>query len=62
VRFTPKADWGAAIDELARLYEEDRLLVVTSMVAISMDRIRGMAARTFADSFQFRKTKEPDDG
>lgn len=52
----------SAIDQLASLYDEDRLLVVTSLSEIAMNRIRGMAARTFADAFQLRKKKGQDDG
>lgn len=51
-----------AMDEIAALYDEDRLLVVRTLTEISMDRIRGMAARAFADAFQLRRKKEDGDG
>ncbi|HVI02648.1 MAG TPA: hypothetical protein VM869_28275 [Enhygromyxa sp.] len=50
----------AALDEIAVLYEEDRLLVVRTLTEISLDKIRGIAARRFADAFQLRKKKEED--
>jgi DNA-binding IclR family transcriptional regulator len=62
VRIAPKDEDGAALNELARLYDEDRVLVVKTLSTIALDRIRGMAARTFADAFQLRKKKDRDDG
>lgn len=52
----------AAVAELVELYDEDRILVVRALSQISMDKIRGMAARTFADAFKLRKKREDDDG
>jgi hypothetical protein len=48
---------------LVEIYEADRLLVIRVLSELAMDRIRGMAARTFADAFNLRK-KPPggDDG
>lgn len=62
VRLVPKDDDGAALSELAQVYEEDSVVVVKALSAISVDRIRSMAARTFADAFQLRRKKENDDG
>jgi predicted transcriptional regulator len=62
VRIAPKDDDGAALNELAKLYDEDRVLVVKTLSTIAMDRIRGMAARTFADAFQLRKKQDDHDG
>jgi predicted transcriptional regulator len=62
VRIVPKAEQGAALNELAKLYEDDSVVVVKALSQISMDRIRGMAARTFADAFQLRRKPEDDDG
>lgn len=62
VRLVPKDGDGAALSELAQAYEEDSVLVVKALSAISVDRIRSMAARTFADAFQLRRKKEDDDG
>jgi hypothetical protein len=50
-----------AMDEIATLYDEDRLLVVRTLTEIALDRLRGMAARAFADAFQLRKKKENDE-
>lgn len=49
-----------ALGEIAELYEEDRLLVVQTLTEISMDKLRGMAARTFADAFRIRRKNEED--
>jgi hypothetical protein len=52
----------AQLAELARIYDEDRVLVVTTLSNIAMSRIRGMAARTFSDAFMVRKPKKDEDG
>jgi hypothetical protein len=49
------------IDELVRLYREDPLAIAKALGDISMDRIRNMASRAFANAFVFRK-KPPKDG
>jgi hypothetical protein len=51
-----------AMDEIAAIYDDDRLLVVRTLTEISMDKIRGMAARAFADAFQLRRKKDNEDG
>jgi hypothetical protein len=50
-----------AMDEIATVYDDDRLLVVRTLTELSMNRIRGMAARAFADAFQLRRKKEDGD-
>ena len=62
VRLTLPADDGKALGELTDLYEEDRITVVRMMSEVAMDKIRGMAARTFADAFTLKKKKEDGDG
>lgn len=61
-RLTPGSEDLAAIDELVQVYDDDRILVVRTLSEIAMDKIRGMAARTFADAFHFRKKKDGQDG
>lgn len=61
-RLTASAEDLAAVKELVDLYDEDRILVVRALSQIAMDKIRGMAARTFADAFKLRKKREDDDG
>lgn len=51
-----------AMDEIAALHDEDRLLVIRTLTEIAMSKIRGMTARAFADAFQLRKKKEDDGG
>jgi len=51
----------ALLDEAAALYENDRRFVMRLMSKIAMDQIRRMAARSFADAFDFRKKKKDDD-
>jgi hypothetical protein len=50
------------IGEGAALYAQDRHEVITLLSTIAMDRIRGMAARSFADAFNLRKKKGDGDG
>lgn len=49
------------VDELVRLYREDPLAIAKALGDISMDRIRNMASRAFANAFVIRK-KPPKDG
>lgn len=46
---------------LLQLYSENRVGVLSTLSSIAMQRIRSMAARTFADAFVFRR-KRGDDG
>ncbi len=62
IRLTPTALQSAAVADLVTLYDEDRILIVRVLSEIAMDKIRGMAARAFADAFQVRKKPEDDDG
>lgn len=61
VRLTLQPHAAAAAAELAELYDEDRVLVARTLSEISLEKIRGMAARTFADAFQLRKNKKKGD-
>ena len=47
-------------EELLRTYEEDRLAVVSELSALSMARIRNMAARTFSEAFVSKKKASKD--
>jgi hypothetical protein len=53
------ADHG--LSELLRIYDEDRLVLVSALSAISMQRIQGMAARAFGDAFVTCKKPDDDD-
>jgi hypothetical protein len=44
-------------ESLMQLYAEDRLAVISALMSISIDRIRSMAARSFADAFVLRKKR-----
>ncbi len=61
-RLTISASDLTAVAELVALYDEDRIQVVRALSQIAMDKIRGMAARTFADAFKLRKNRDSDDG
>ena len=50
----------ATIAEGATLFESDPRRVMSLLSAIALDRIRGMAARSFADAFTLRKKKDGD--
>lgn len=50
------------LEEASRLYMEDRTEIVGLFSSIALDRIRGMAARSFADAFRIGKKKDGDNG
>jgi len=59
----PSSRDHAAVEALAKAYEEDRFAIVKLMGEIAMGRIRSMAAQVFADAFVIRKSKKDgDDG
>lgn len=62
VRLTLSSEDLVGMDELVRLYDEDRIVVVRTLSEIAMEKIRSMAARTFADAFHIRRKKEDGDG
>jgi hypothetical protein len=58
-----KPEDQVVVDELARVYEEDKIALVTAIAEIAMDRLRNLAGRAFADAFVIRKNKKGgDDG
>jgi DNA-binding IclR family transcriptional regulator len=56
-----RAEDRAALDELARVYAEDRLTLVKVIAETAMDRLRNLAGRAFADAFVIRKKPGGDD-
>jgi hypothetical protein len=50
------------MDELLRAYRSDGVAVIRALSEIAMRRIRGMAARSFAEAFRLRsrRTEDPD--
>jgi hypothetical protein len=56
----PAGPWRTAIDELAAMYDEDRIEVLDLMTRASLDRVRHQAARVFADAFVLRPKKKED--
>jgi hypothetical protein len=44
-----------AFQSLMTIYEHDRLVVMSALSSIAMERIRNMAAKAFADAFVLRK-------
>ena len=59
VRLTPQDDELQTIAEGARVDPRTMMRLLSSL---ALDRIRGMAARSFADAFTLRKKKEDGDG
>jgi hypothetical protein len=53
---------AALLAEADLLYRQHRSDVIRLFSTIAMNRIRRMAARTFADAFQLRKKKDGDHG
>jgi hypothetical protein len=59
----PTSEDRAAVAELVRLYETDRLAIIKKLSEVALNRIRNMASRAFADAFVLRKKpKDEKDG
>lgn len=52
----------AAIVALMSLYDTDRMTVVAELSSLSLERIRSMASRAFANAFVLRKKRGDEDG
>lgn len=52
--------WTHHVRELAKLYEDDRIAVVTIMSEAALTRLRRQANRAFADAFVIRARKKGD--
>jgi hypothetical protein len=61
-RLSVRPEQRDGVQALVEMYEADRIQVVRLLSEISMTKIRGMAARAFAEAFQLRKKPEGDDG
>ena len=48
----------AALDELERVYDEDKMALVTAIAETAMERLRNLAGRALADAFATRKKKQ----
>lgn len=49
------AEQRAVLGELARVYEDDRIMLVKAIAETAMERLRSLAGRAFADAFVIRK-------
>jgi hypothetical protein len=47
--------WDPVLDEAAQVYANDPTKLMRAFTQIAMHRLRGMAARNFADAFRIRK-------
>lgn len=52
---------GAAWDELMQLHDEDRLVIVSALSALAVERIRTMAARAFGEALVSKKKARKDE-
>lgn len=52
--------WSRHVRELSKLYEDDRIAVVTIMSEAALTRLRRQANRAFADAFVIRAKKKGD--
>jgi hypothetical protein len=52
--------WSRHVRELGKLYEDDRIAVVTIMSEAALTRLRRQANRAFADAFVIRAKKKGD--
>jgi hypothetical protein len=55
--YVPSAEAREAIDQIVREYRENPVQVMGLMTANAIERVRTAAARTFAESFRFRRPK-----
>ena len=53
---------GAAWDELMQLYDEDRLMIVSALSALAVERIRTMAVRAFGEALVSKKKANKNEG
>lgn len=60
LRLVPPASQAPAYAELLQVYDADRVLIVQAVSEIAMGKIRGMAARTFAEAFASSRKKSDD--
>ena len=60
LRLAAGTDELALIAEGAERYRKDRNEVIALLSSVALDRIRSMAARSFADAFTIRKKKDED--
>jgi hypothetical protein len=60
VRLTPPARDVPAYQKLVELYDADRVQIAQAVSEIAMEKIRGMAARTFAEAFHATRKKNDD--
>ena len=49
------AEQRVILDELAHVYEDDRIVLVKAIAETAMERLRSLAGRAFADAFVIRK-------
>lgn len=45
----------AALDELAQIYDDDKITLVKAIAETAMERLRNLAGRAFAEAFVIRK-------
>jgi len=56
------AEDQAALDELARVHDEDKIALVKAIASNAMERLRNLAGRAFAEAFVIRKKPGDSDG
>jgi hypothetical protein len=61
IRLSVGSDDLAAITELVEVYDDDRIVIIRALSMSAMDKIRGMAARTFAAAFKIRRKRRSRD-
>jgi hypothetical protein len=49
------AEHRAALDELAQVYDDDKITLVKAIAETAMERLRNLAGRAFAEAFVIRK-------
>jgi DNA-binding IclR family transcriptional regulator len=63
VSLSPRTDEDrAAMDELAQIYDDDKITLVKAIAESAMERLRNLAGRAFAEAFVIRKKPGGNDG
>jgi Mn-dependent DtxR family transcriptional regulator len=63
VSLSPRtAEDRAALDELAQVYDHDKIALVKAIAESAMERLRSLAGRAFAEAFVIRKKPGGSDG
>ncbi len=59
--FDPSGPWASSVAAMVQMYDVDRIQVLNLLTKSVLDRVRGQAARVFANAFVIRPSKKKGD-